>query len=67
MTSLKPQFVVKNGKPFGSHLFPRNQEAKRLCEIAEKDYLSSEEAKTLLMLGIEISYLEEEEDGTLSA
>ena len=66
MTNLKPEFVVKNGKPFETHFFPCNDEAKRLCTLANKGYLTAEETKILTMVGIEISYFEEAEDGILS-
>lgn len=62
----KPQFMAKR-TPFSSQFLPLNNEAQKLCELAKRPYLSSEEVKILLVLGIEISYKEEGENGSVSA
>lgn len=64
MTS-KPEFFATKDSPFEHRFIPMNEEAQKLCNIANRSYLIAAEIKHLEMIGIEVSY-QEKEDGTLS-
>ena len=61
-TVTKPQFKVK-WLPFSSKFLPLNDEALKLCALADRPFLWTEEVKSLLIAGIEIDYKEEKEYG----
>lgn len=64
-TTTKPEFIARR-TPFSGQFLPLNEEALKLCNLAKRSYLSAEEVKTLVLFGIEVSYHEEEENGSTS-